>query len=464
MDSQFIPRLVVSATGSGAGKTTATIALIGALRARGMRVAAFKCGPDYLDPTYHRRAAGTPSHNLDGWMMGREAVLATFARAATGADIAVIEGMMGLFDGAAPTSDEGSTAEIAKWLEAPVLLVVDASGMARTVAAVAHGFHHFDPRLNLAGLICNRVGSRGHFDLLRAASAQIPVLGGFPTETHSAFPERHLGLLNADERNIAPALFEAWTRLAAQWLDLDAIVAIARKAPAAVSGFDGAELWPRSGAYASRCRIGIACDDAFHFYYEDNLRRLEAAGAELVRFAPTREARLPQVDGLYFGGGYPEALAAELSNNRAMIDAVRGFAESGGPIYAECGGLMYLTDGIRTSEGRAWPMVGLVAGEAVMSERLQALGYVEVETRGDSILGPAGIQMRGHQFRYSTLTPIPERMERVYAVRPRWGAPFVEGYRAGSVLASYVHVHWASNPQAAQGFVNSCAAWRERRR
>jgi len=200
MNSQSIPRLLISATGSGAGKTTATIALMGALRARGMRVAAFKCGPDYLDPTYHRRAAGTSSHNLDGWMMARASVLATFARAAAGADIAVIEGMMGLFDGAAPASDEGSSAEVAKWLAAPVLLVVDASGMARTVAAVAHGFSHFDPQLKLAGLICNRVGSRGHLDLLRAASAEVPVLGGFPSEARLAFPERHLGLRGALRR------------------------------------------------------------------------------------------------------------------------------------------------------------------------------------------------------------------------------------------------------------------------
>ena len=463
MNSQSIPRLLISATGSGAGKTTATIALMGALRARGMRVAAFKCGPDYLDPTYHRRAAGVPSHNLDGWMMDRSSVLATFARAAQHADIAVIEGMMGLFDGATPTGDEGSSAEIAKWLAAPVLLVVDASGMARTVAAVAHGFSHFDPRLRLAGLICNRVGSRGHLDLLRAASAEVPVLGGFPSEARFGFPERHLGLLSADEKNVAQPLFDAWADMAAQWLDLDAIVSIARSAPV-LSGLDAAELWPRIGAPASRCRIGVAYDDAFHFYYEDNLRRLEAAGAELVRFAPTREARLPDVDGLYFGGGYPEALAAELSGNRAMIDAVRGFARSGGPIYAECGGLMYLSDGIRTLKGQTWPMVGLVAGEAVMSERMQALGYVEVETRGESILGPAGMRMRGHQFRYSTLTPTPERMERVYAVRPRWGEPFVEGHRSGSLLASYVHVHWASNPDAAEGFVNSCAAWRKRHR
>jgi cobyrinic acid a,c-diamide synthase len=463
MNLQSMPRLLIAATGSGAGKTTATIALMGALRARGMRVAAFKCGPDYLDPTFHRRATGAFSHNLDGWMMDRASVLATFARAFAGADIAVIEGMMGLFDGAVPTRDEGSSAEIAKWLDAPVLLVVDASGMARTVAAVAHGFSHFDPQLRLAGLICNRVGSRGHLDLLRAASVEIPVLGGFPNEARLAFPERHLGLLMADDKNVAQPLFEAWANMAAQWLDLDAIVAIARNAPA-LSGLDAAELWPQDAAPPLRCRIGVAYDDAFHFYYEDNLRRLESAGAELVRFAPTREMRLPDVDGLYFGGGYPEALAAELSGNRALIDAVRGFARSGGPIYAECGGLMYLSDGIRTLEGRTWPMVGLVAGEAVMSERLQALGYVEVETRSESILGPAGMRMRGHQFRYSTLTPTAERMERVYAVRPRWGEPFLEGYRLGSVLASYVHVHWASIPQAAEGFVNSCAAWRERQR
>lgn len=464
MDSPpAIPRLLIGATGSGAGKTTATIALLGALRARGMRVAAFKSGPDYLDPTYHRRATGAPSHNLDGWMMGREAVLATFARAAGDADIAVIEGVMGLFDGAAPDSDEGSSAEIAKWLGAPVLLVVDASGMARTVAAVAAGFRRFDPQLKLAGLICNRVGSRGHLELLRTASTEVPVLGGFPAQPRAAFPERHLGLLSADDKSVPPPLFAAWTVLASEWLDLDAIVALARNAPPLAAS--AAELWPRRAAGAPRCRIGLAHDAAFHFYYEDNLRQLEAAGAEMVRFAPTRDRELPEADGLYFGGGYPEACARELCGNRAMLDAVREFARRGGPIYAECGGLMYLADAIRTLDGRRWPMAGIVGGEAVMADRLQALGYVEVETRAGSIVGPAGMRLRGHQFRYSTLTPPPpDSLKRVYSVRPRWGgAPFAEGYRTGSVLASYVHVHWASNPQAAARFVDSCAAWRAQR-
>src|SRR5216684_6103596 len=218
-----IPRIVVAATG--------TVALIGAMRARGLKVAAFKCGPDYLDPTYHERAAGVRSHNLDGWMMTRDSVLATFARVSANADLAVIEGMMGLFDSATPTGDEGSTAEIAKWLDAPVVIVTDASGIARTIAAVAHGFARFDPAVRVAGMICNRVGSRGHLDLLRAAQPEVPIVGGFPASADLAFPERHLGLLMADESNVPQRLIDGWSRLAAEWLDLDAIVEIARSAP-----------------------------------------------------------------------------------------------------------------------------------------------------------------------------------------------------------------------------------------
>ena len=227
-----IPRVVIAATGSGVGKTTAAVAIMGAMRARGLKVAPFKCGPDYLDPTYHERAAGVRSHNLDGWMMNRDAVVATFARAAAGADIAVIEGMMGLFDSATPTSDEGSTAQIAKWLDAPVVLVTDASGVARTIAAVAAGFARFDPAVRVAGMICNRVGSRGHLDLLRAARPEVPIVGGFPTSANLAFPERHLGLLMADESNVPQRLIDGWSRLAAEWLDLDAILELARSAPA----------------------------------------------------------------------------------------------------------------------------------------------------------------------------------------------------------------------------------------
>ena len=212
----------------------------------------------------------------------------------------------------------------------------------------------------------------------------------------------------------------------------------------------------------SRCRLGVALDDAFHFYYEDNLRRLEALGAEIVNFSPARDRELPAVDGLYFGGGYPEAVARELSSNRPMISAVREFAARGGPIYAECGGLMYLTRGIRLVDGATFPMIGLIAADAVMHDRLQAIGYVEVETTAPSLLGSAGLRFRGHQFRYSTLEPAPGGIERAYAVRPKWGDEFTEGYRSGNLLASYVHAHWASNPSAAAGLVESCVHFRDR--
>ncbi len=455
LPSSKIPRIVVAATGSGVGKTTATVALIGAMRARGLKIAAFKCGPDYLDPTYHERAAGVRSHNLDGWMMGRDAVAATFARASAGADIAVIEGMMGLFDSATPTGDEGSTAQIAKWLAAPVILVTDASGVARTIAAVAAGFARFDPAVRVAGMICNRVGGRGHLDLLRAAQPEVPIVGGFPATAELAFPERHLGLLMADESNVPQRLIDGWSRLAAEWLDLDAIVELARSAPALEADRKSAADAIDSISRA-RCRIGVAYDAAFHFYYEDNLNRLRSLGAEIVNFSPIRDRELPDVDGLYFGGGYPEAFTRELSCNIAMLTAVRGFAARGGVIYAECGGLMYLLDAIRTLDGARWPMAGIIPGVAVMSDRLQALGYVEVETRSDSVLGPAQTRFRGHQFRHSKLEG-GGRIETLYNVAPRWGgAPFAEGYCIGNVLASYVHAHWASNPAIAQALVDAC--------
>jgi cobyrinic acid a,c-diamide synthase len=454
------PRLVLGAASSGSGKTTLAVALLGALRARGLRVAAFKCGPDYLDPGYHARAAGAPAHNLDGWMMGREAVLATFARAARGADVAVIEGVMGLFDGASPTSDEGSTAEIARWLAAPVALVLDASGMARTAAALAGGLVAFDPRLRVAALVCNRVGSPGHLALLREAVAMPPVVGGLPDRPDLAFPERHLGLVTASQAALPDARLAAWAGLAEKWLDLDALLAAARSAPALE-----VPAHAPGPAAAARCRIGVAHDEAFHFYYEDNLARLEALGATLVRFSPLHDAALPEVDGLYLGGGYPEEHAAALAANAPMRQAIPAFAASGRPVYAECGGLMALASAIRTRDGREHEGFGLLPGLAVVHDRLQALGYAEVTTQAPSLLGPAGVRFRGHQFRYSELVGVPDGVPRVYAVARRRGAPVLEGYApAPNVLASYVHAHWASCPLAAAALVDACAAARERAR
>ncbi len=447
-----IPRLVVAGISSGSGKTTVTAALARAFTRRGLRVAVFKSGPDYLDPTYHERAARARSHNLDSWMMGREAVLATFASAAQGADLALIEGAMGLFDGVEPTSNEGSTAQIAHWLDAPVLLVVDASGMARTIAAVARGCMSFAPELRFAGVFPNRVGSRGHLDLLHAALAPLPALGGLPGEPALSFPERHLGLQAARENTRLDEQLDAWAARIEAWADLDAILAAARAAPPLPSV---AEPATRASPV---CRIGYALDAAFSFYYHDNLRRLRALGAELVPFSPIADAGLPEVDGLYLGGGYPELHAEALAANRPMREAVARFAASGRPVYAECGGLMYLCARIRLPDGSAWPMTGLFAAEAVMHPRLQALGYVEVSTAVPTILGPAGQRFRGHQFRYSELRGLPEAAPRAYEVdRRRTGAREMEGYLCGrNVLASYIHAHWASNPAIAANLIASC--------
>jgi cobyrinic acid a,c-diamide synthase len=451
-------RLVIAGAASGVGKTTVTLALAAALQARGCKVAAFKCGPDYLDPTYHARATGKKSHNLDGWMMGRQAVLATFARASEGADVALIEGVMGLYDGASPDGEEGSAAEIAKWLGAPVLAVIDAGGMARTIAALGVGLRAFDPALRLCGLVANRVGSRGHLDILkRACLPHVPIMGGLPRDAARAFPERHLGLRTADAEVVPDALVQAWAATFAEWNDVDAWLALARSAPpldvpAAVVATPAAR----------RCRIAIARDAAFHFYYEDNLARLEALGAELLPFSPLRDARLPEADGVYLGGGYPEAHAAELAANAPMRAALRAVAAAGAPIYAECGGLMYLGDAVRTLDGVTHPMLGLVAGTAVMHDRLQSLGYVEVETQRRTLLGGAGLRMRGHQFRYSMLEGAHGD---AYSIRKRRGGTVeLEGYGQGNILGSYVHVHWASNPLVAEGFVAACVRFAEAQR
>lgn len=449
-----VPRVLISGTSSGVGKTTMMVGLTLALRARGLRVAVFKCGPDYLDPTYHRRVAGSTCHNLDGWMMGREAVAQTFLRGSRGADIALIEGVMGLFDGASATTEEGSAAEVAKWLRAPVLLVVDAHGMARTVAAVAKGFADFDPDVPLRGLLCNRVGSRGHLELLRQADSSPPVLGGLPVEPRYRFPERHLGLRTADLDAIPDDLLEPWGNLVERWVDVPTVLAIARAAPPVLDHGGG----PRAGWVEPelKVKIGVAFDEGFHFYYEDNLARLERLGAELIRFSPVHDAAIPEVDGLYFGGGYPELVAPELAANTAMIASIRDFAERGAPIYAECGGLMYLATAIRTIDSTRHSMVGLIAGEVVVRDKLQALGYVEVETNAATLLGPAGLRFRGHQFRYSEITSDLAESDRRYDVRRRRdGEVTREGFATRNVLASYVHAHWASNPEAAEGFVRA---------
>jgi cobyrinic acid a,c-diamide synthase len=296
------------------------------------------------------------------------------------------------------------------------------------------------------------VGSRGHLELLHEAVAAPLVLGGLPNRPELAFPERHLGLVTASAAGLPDERLAAWARAAEEWIDLDALLDVARSAPPLELAAEPAGSGPRV-----RCRIGLAFDEAFHFYYEDNLARLAALGAELVRFSPLHDPRLPDVDGLYLGGGYPEEHAAELAANAGMRAAIRAFAASGRPVYAECGGLMALATAIRGRDGREHEAVGLVPGVAVVRDRLQALGYVEVTTRSPSLLGPPGVHLRGHQFRYSELVDVPASLPRAYTLARRRGPPLAEGYApALNVLASYVHVHWESCPAAAEALVAAC--------
>jgi cobyrinic acid a,c-diamide synthase len=466
-------RLLIAGVSSGAGKTTFTLGLCAALRRRGLAVSVFKCGPDYLDPTYHRAASGRGVYNLDSWLMSDATLRASFSGHA--ADVSLIEGVMGLFDGASATTLKGSSAEIARVLDCPIVLVCDASGMARSVAALAHGFMTFDPEVRVQGLICNRVGSRGHLELLRsalaaqqpsvAASAPAPgasrapaplLLGGLCKNAAAPFPERHLGLHTARELDLTAAI-ESWADQVEGWCDVDGLLALARSAPPLTSAFATAQ--PPALREAAACRIGVADDAAFHFYYDENLALLERAGATLVRFSPLEDESCGELDGVYIGGGYPELYARELSHNRPMLESLRAHAESGRPLYAECGGLMYLSDAIATLDGSVHPMLGLIPGKAVMSPKLQALGYVEVETLDESPLGPTGTRFRGHQFRYSCFEAPAEGARYALSV-VRSGEQRREGYGAGNVLGSYVHAHWAETPDIPACFVKRCVAAR----
>jgi cobyrinic acid a,c-diamide synthase len=361
--------------------------------------------------------------------------------------------MMGLFDGAAGGSNEGSSAEIAGWLDAGIVLVVDASAMARSVGALVHGFDTFDREVRVSGVIANRLGGRGHLELVKSAVERIPVWGGIPLDADAAFAERHLGLVAADQDGLLASRLERCADLIEEWLDIDALVHAASSATSRVESTSSRVVSAPTG----RCRIGIARDAAFSFYYDDNLRRLVECGATLVDCSPMRDAALPDVDGLYLGGGYPEIHAAALEANASFRASVRRFAEAGAPIYAECGGLMYLSRGIRTLGGQRHEMVGLLPAETTMKDRLAAIGYVEATVAADGILGPAGTRLRGHQFRYSELTAV-DAHDPAYTLTSPWNAKETrEGFHAGNVVASYVHAHFASNPDAPRRFVNACA-------
>jgi len=494
------PRLVIAATGSGVGKTSVTLALVRALARRGCRVQTFKVGPDYLDPTHLALASGRPCYNLDSWMCGSDYVRELFARKTADADVAVIEGVMGLFDGASADTLEGSTAEIARLLDAPVVLVVGVHGVARSLAATVKGFATFEPELRLAAVIANHCGSGRHADVLRdalSASGLPPLLGALPGDAFPTLESRHLGLHPAASDRLSVATLDAFADAFERNADVDVLTKLAEAVPPTwhlpPSTFhlppstshlppstshlppstshlppstshlppSTSHLPPSTSHLTPSClvTIAIARDDAFFFYYPDNLEALEERGAVLKPFSPLRDRSLPErADALYLGGGYPEAYAAELAANTPMLDSMRAFAAGGGAVFAECGGLMLLSQAIETLDGTVHAMAGLLPVRTRMCPRRKVLGYVEATLAGDCLFGSSGDNLRGHEFHYSEAVPPAadgqEGWEPAYLCRYRRAPdPVPVGWRRGRILAGYPHLHFASRPAAADRFV-----------
>ncbi|MGW0863589.1 cobyrinate a,c-diamide synthase [Streptomyces sp. NPDC002611] len=456
--SSSVPRLVVAAPASGSGKTTVATGLMAAFAARGLAVSPHKVGPDYIDPGYHALASGRLGRNLDAYLCGPDLVGPLFLHGARGCDIAVVEGVMGLFDGAAGEGELASTAHVAKLLRAPVVLVVDASSQSRSVAALVHGFTTWDPEVRVGGVILNKVATDRHEWLLREAMEQVgvPVLGVLRRAPQVDTPSRHLGLVPvAERREEAVGAVEAMAAQVAEGCDLDALMRLARSAGAlSGSAWDAAEAVsspdrrPTRSQQSARPRVAVAGGEAFTFSYAEHTELLTAAGAEVVPFDPLRDEDLPEgTSGLVIGGGFPEVYVSELSANEALRKAVAGLAESGAPVAAECAGLLYLC---RELDGQ--PMCGVLDATARMTRRL-TLGYRDAVAVGDSVLAAAGTRMRGHEFHRTTVEP-------GSGPDPAWGFRTperrVEGFVRRGVHASYLHTHWASEPGAVLRFVERC--------
>jgi cobyrinic acid a,c-diamide synthase len=453
-----IPRIVIAGATSGTGKTMISAGITRALIRRGLRVATFKAGPDFIDPSFLELASGRPCHNLDTWMLPRAALLEIFTRSAESADVALVEGMMGLFDGRGPISDDGSTAQLARTLNAPVLLVVDASRAARSIAALVEGYRRFDRRVALVGAIANSVASERHRQWVCEAIASqtsVRVLGAVQRTPELAVPSRHLGLVQADEIVDSSASIEAAADILESSIDLDLLLELAKAAPP-LRGVRAPT--PKSN---ERVRIGVARDAAFSFYYAANLELLAHHGAEIVEFSPLTDRDLPDgIAGMYLGGGYPEIHAATLASNESMKRAIRAANLAGMPIYAECGGMLYLGRKLVDLESNEHELVGVLNVEAIMEPRRVALGYAVSTALRDTPTLKSGTAARGHEFHYSRIVNAPDDHVPAYRVETS-GGTHEDGFAVGSLAASYVHLHFASQPKLVPRWLGRCRAWRK---
>lgn len=450
-----VPRLVLAATQSGSGKTTLTLGIIAALRERGLKVQTYKIGPDYIDTAYHALASGRPAHNLDSWLVSEDKLKDIFAHTSRDADIAIIEGVMGLYDGG--KGGVSSTAEVAKLLKAPVVLVIDAKSMGTSAAAIALGFREYDKNLNLAGVLLNRIGSDNHKSIIESALNEVGIKcrGAVKRDSKLITPERHLGLLPTAE-NESSALIGNISRAVKAQINIEELLAIAATCPPLDT--PASSITQRA---ESSLKIAVAADEAFNFYYPAALTVLEGLGAEIVAFSPLHDETLPKVDGLIIGGGFPEMFAARLSANTSMLESVRNAANGGMPIFAECGGYMYLMNELIDFEGKAHKMAGIIDNAAKMNDRLQTVGYVEAELMADCILGRAGRKIHAHEFHFSSEVNNNGRSA-FNCVKISTGNRYRAGYVSENIVASYLHIHFVGCPIAAAAFIGNCQNYHRR--
>lgn len=440
--SSAAPAFLIGGVASGCGKTTITLGILAALKARGLAVQPFKCGPDFIDPSLHRMVTGKISSNLDLRMCGREFCRSTFSQRLAGQDVGVVEGVMGLFDGA-----HSSSAALAKVLDLPVVLVVDARSAAESVAAVVKGFEGYDPEVRIAGVIFNRVGSERHAELIRGAvesACQARILGFFPRDVRFEIPDRHLGLHMGEESPLDEIQLAGLVAAIEQHIDLDFLLSL---------GVDRASRQVVSSPVSrpGRLKLAVARDLPFCFYYEDNLTILERAGFELLFFSPLHDHELPQgMDALYLGGGYPELHAQELSRNVAMRTAVAAWAGSGGVIHAECGGFMYLCEDLIDLEGKAHPMAGVFPATVRMQGRLSRLGYRQPRLQSDCLWGRKGEVLHGHEFHYSVVERMAPEVETLYHLEDGRR----EGFKVGNTVGGYIHLHFGRTENNVAAFCN----------
>lgn len=449
-----IPRLVIAGTNSGVGKTTIATGIMGALKRKGFNVQGYKVGPDYIDPSYHTLITGKTSRNLDTWMLEPQIVAELFQNSAGKANFSVIEGVMGLFDGFRGNQKQGSTASVAKLLKAPVLLIIDVKAMAGSAAAIAFGFSKLDPELNVAGIILNRVGSEKHYQMVAEAIKEyvdIPIVGFLSKNQLLSLPERHLGLVPTNEDKSLKATLDAIVDSIEVSLDIEKIIKIA-------TFYSDWQVLEKTDLKYNEAEIKIAYafDEAFNFYYQDSLDLLRELGAELVTFSPLKDKNLPEdISGLIIGGGFPEIFLSQLKDNQNIKEEIKSVAEKGMPIYAECGGLMYLCQEITNKDGGSFPMVGLIPATIQMENKLVGMGYRNAMILKDSILGPQGTILKGHEFHYSRLYA-GEEFSWGFQLEKDGSLLSSDGYCNKNILASYLHLHFASNKSCAKNFINNC--------